>query len=109
MHHIRHARRADTVGGGAPLGQSRRHALTQWLSTIPVLPYPVRDDDPVVEDVARMWGAISGRALIRGMPRPTNDSWIAACCLIYQLPLATLNAKDFKDYSEHEGLELLTL
>jgi predicted nucleic acid-binding protein len=36
-----------------------------------------------------------------------NDSWIAACCLARQLPLATLNIKDFSDYAEHEGLELV--
>lgn len=39
--------------------------------------------------------------------RPQNDTWIAACCLIYDLPLATLNAKDFKDFVEHEGLTLI--
>jgi len=32
---------------------------------------------------------------------------IAACCLVYDLPLATLNVKDFKDFVEHEGLTLI--
>ena len=40
--------------------------------------------------------------------RPQNDTWIAACRLAYDLPLATLNVKDFTDFAEHEGLALLT-
>jgi predicted nucleic acid-binding protein len=39
--------------------------------------------------------------------QPANDTWIAACALTYGLPLATLNAKDFKDFAEHDGLNLL--
>ena len=42
--------------------------------------------------------------------RPTtsdHDSWIAACCLVRELPLATLNIKDFADFAEHEGLQLI--
>jgi hypothetical protein len=48
--------------------------------------------------VSRMWGRISADATRRGRPRPANDSWIAACCLARELPLATLNVKDFADY-----------
>jgi predicted nucleic acid-binding protein len=40
-------------------------------------------------------------------PRPVNDSWIAACCLARELPLATINTKDDTDYAEHDGLELV--
>jgi toxin FitB len=35
-----------------------------------------------------------------------SDTWIAACCLVDRLPLATLNTKDF---AEHDGLVLLDL
>jgi toxin FitB len=45
----------------------------------------------------------------RGTARPTrpqNDTWVAACCLAYDLPLATFNIKDFGDFAEHEGLTL---
>ena len=35
-----------------------------------------------------------------------NDSWIAACCLVDQLPLATFNGKDYTDFAEHDGLRL---
>jgi len=44
---------------------------------------------------------------LNGRPRPFNDTWIAACCLVRELPLATFNHKDFADFAEHEGLELL--
>lgn len=62
---------------------------------------------PYSEDVARTWGQISADAIQRGRPRPANDTWIAACALAYGLPLATLNAKDFKDFAEHGGLNLI--
>jgi toxin FitB len=54
-----------------------------------------------------VWGGLSAAASQRGRPGPVNDTWIAACCLAYQLPLATLNLKDFKDFAEHHGLRLL--
>jgi toxin FitB len=38
---------------------------------------------------------------------PANDSWIAACCLAHQFPLATFNIKDFEDFAEHDGLHLV--
>jgi len=36
-----------------------------------------------------------------------NDTWIAACCLVRALRLASLNVKDFADFAEHEGLQLI--
>lgn len=36
-----------------------------------------------------------------------NDTWIAACCLIRNLPLATLNLKDFRDFADHDGLVVI--
>jgi predicted nucleic acid-binding protein len=68
-------------------------------ATRPTLPY--------TDAVARLWDEISAHATRRGRPRPQNDTGIAACCLAYDLPLATLNVKDFKDFAEHEGLTLL--
>jgi toxin FitB len=41
------------------------------------------------------------------VPRPQNDTWIAACCLTDNLPLATLNTKDFADFAEQDGLTLI--
>jgi toxin FitB len=80
-------------------GPSKIAGLEAWLSTRPTLPY----DDAV----ARKWGEISAYATRRGRPRPQNDSWIAACCLAYDLPLATLNVKDFADFAEYEGLRIV--
>jgi toxin FitB len=57
--------------------------------------------------VATIWGEIQVHAQLRGRPRPVNDSWIAACCLARELPLATLNIKDYVDHAEHEGLVLV--
>jgi predicted nucleic acid-binding protein len=80
-------------------GPSKVAGLEAWLSTRPTLPYN--------DAVARKWGEISAYATKRGRPRPQNDSWIAACCLVYELPLATLNTKDFADFAEYEGLRLV--
>jgi hypothetical protein len=38
-----------------------------------------------------------------------NDTWIAACCLVDGLPLATLNLKDFEGFAAHDGLSLVDL
>jgi predicted nucleic acid-binding protein len=43
-----------------------------------------------------------------GRPRPVNDSRITACCLTYDLPLATLNVGHFDDFVVYEGLRLVT-
>ncbi|KXK59705.1 twitching motility protein PilT [Micromonospora rosaria] len=69
--------------------------LAQWRSRVVLLPFD--------ESVATVWGQLQARAQHRGRPRPTNDSWIAACCLVDRLPLATFNGKD---YAEYDGLRL---
>lgn len=83
-----------------PLGQRRQAALAQRLTGLPVL---IGD-----KDVAETWGRTSAATKQRGRPRPQNDTWIAACCLAYELPLATLNVKDFEDFAAYEGLTLVT-
>jgi toxin FitB len=80
-------------------GPVRRAELDTWLAARPTLPHS--------DDIARTWGEISAHAARRGRPRPHNDTWIAACCLVYDLPLATLNMKDFTDFAQHEGLTLI--
>ena len=74
--------------------------LEDWLSGVVKL-----DSDPVI---SQEWGRISADARRRGRPRPANDTWVAACCLVHGLPLASLNLKDFEDFAEHEGLVLLS-
>lgn len=79
-------------------GGKRRASLDEWRRHATLLPF--------TEAIAITWGELQGRAEQRGQPRPVNDTWIAACCLAYQLPLATKNVKDFEDFAEHEGLRL---
>jgi len=83
-------------------GPTYRRRLDAWLSNVLVLPY---NDE--IEDIARTWGTIAAHASNRGRPRPQNDMWVAACCLYYNLPLATLNVKDFEDFAKHEGLTII--
>ena len=71
-----------------------------WLGRAVVLPYDER--------VAWEWGELSVRAERWGRARPINGTWIAACCLVADLPLATLNLKDFGDFAEHDGLRLIS-
>jgi predicted nucleic acid-binding protein len=80
-------------------GARRREELTGWLSGIPVLPGD--------EAVGATWGRLSAAAFQRGRPRPVNDMWIAACCLIHEVSLATLNLKDYEDFKQHQGLRIL--
>jgi toxin FitB len=79
-------------------GEDRRRRLDDWAVGRPVIPYDTQ--------IARVWGALAGAAQLRGRPRPQNDTWIAACCLRYQIPLVSLNTADFSDFAEH-GLVLL--
>lgn len=80
-------------------GPRNVETMRAFLAALVVLPYDHR--------VSARWGEIQAYAQLRGRPRPANDSWVAACCLIRQLPLATFNLKDFADFVEHEGLELV--
>jgi len=73
---------------------------TRWLARHP-------SGAPLHRRGCRLWGAISAHATRRGRSRPHNDTWIAARCMAYDLPLATLNVKEFKDFAEHEGLTLI--
>ena len=79
-------------------GVRTRAELAHWVSCRVLLPY--------AGDVAWTWGRLTGSAERRGRPRPVNDTWIAACCITAQLPLATFNLKDFADFAEFDGLVL---
>ena len=89
--------------------------LTQWTKIRHWGPRNLADldtwlvDKPVIaaaRSIGVIWGELSAKATLRGRPRPVNDTWVAACCLAYGLPLATLNIKDFADFAEHDGLVL---
>lgn len=79
-------------------GERRRADLAAWIDRFLVLPYS--------DGVARRWGALAAAAQQRGRPRPVNDMWIAACCLVDDVPLLTLNRSDFEDFGRHDGLQL---
>ena len=87
------------MGDPAPMGPTRRAELHSWLATRPTLPH--------TDDVARLWGEISAHATRRGRPRPRTTRGSRPPALAYDLPLATLNVKDFRDFAEHEGLTLV--
>ena len=73
--------------------------LRAFFASVVVLPCSFQRSPPVGRD--------PGPRPAPRRPRPVNDSWIAACCLARELPLATLNIKDYADFAEHEGLELV--
>jgi hypothetical protein len=80
-------------------GPRNQAMLDAWLSNKPVISGG--------KSVASIWGELSAAATQRGRPRPVNDTWVAACCLAYRLPLATLNVKDFADFAATDGLSLI--
>jgi len=80
-------------------GPRRLADFESWRRQVVLLPFD--------EAVAVKWGEIQANAQFRGRPRPVNDSWIAACCLARDLPLATFNTKDFADFAENDGLILI--
>ncbi len=80
-------------------GERARTELVRWLGKVIVLPYDER--------VAWRWGQLSVRSERRGRTRPINDTWVAACCLVADLSLATRNLKDFTDFTEHDGPRII--
>lgn len=80
-------------------GELRRARLDGWMAARPVIPYD--------REIARVWGRLAGDAQSRGRPRPHNDTWVAACCIRFGIPLITLNRKDFADFAAHDGLVLV--
>jgi hypothetical protein len=81
-------------------GARRRERIGLWLDRMPVI--------HSTDTITRVWGELAAASERRGRARPVNDCWIAACCLAYDLPLATLNIKDFEDFAEYDGLTILT-
>jgi toxin FitB len=79
-------------------GPRRLTSFETWRQQVVLLPFD--------EAVAIKWGELQANTQLRGRPRPVNDTWIAACCLVHGLPLATFNTKDFADYAEYDGLRL---
>jgi len=81
-------------------GRKALAGIDAWLARVPKL----WSD----EEISRTWGRLSAETRRAGRPRPINDMWIAACCITEGLPLATLNTKDYVDFTD-DGLDLLPL
>jgi hypothetical protein len=78
----------------------RSRWLDAWTAGRPVIPYDAR--------IAGLWGELAGQAQLRGRPRLQSHTWIAACCLRYQVPLMALDPAGFCDFAKHHGLVLLS-
>jgi predicted nucleic acid-binding protein len=87
------------MGRDPPLGPAPPPRTGKLALRHPVLPGD--------EAVAAIWGRLSAETALRGRPRPVNDMWIAACCLTYEVPLATLNLKDYEDFADLHCLRIL--
>ena len=77
----------------------RAVSVAAWVDRLLVLPYS--------DGVAHTWGRLAAAAQQRGRLRPVNDTWIAACCITDDVPLLTLNRRDFEDFARHDHLRLL--
>ncbi len=79
-------------------GERRRNDVAACVDRL-LLPYS--------DEVARTWGRLAAAAQRLGRPRPVNDAWIAACCSTEDVPLLTLNRRDFEDFARHDRPRLL--
>lgn len=68
-------------------GARRGAVLDQKIGGCVVLPADAR--------VVEQWAAMSARLAGHLKQGGTNDLWIAACCVVHGLPLATGNTSDF--------------
>jgi predicted nucleic acid-binding protein len=59
------------------------------------------------ESICDLWGRLSAAGHVAGRHRPQNDTWIAAVALTFDLPLATLNLKDYEDFETYHGLRII--
>ena len=84
-------------------GARRTVALEQYYQrTFAVLPTRSQHLIPV----ARTCGALRADAEQRGITVPSNDAWVAACCVTFGYHLLTLNRKHFEPLTA-SGLRLL--
>ena len=84
-------------------GARRTTALEQYYQrTFAVLPTRSQHLIPV----ARTCGALRADAEQRGITVPSNDAWVASCCVTFGYPLLTLNRKHFEPLAV-SGLRLL--
>jgi toxin FitB len=89
------------VRGGAvkALGERRLAELDSGFHAYVVLPGDRRVVDRWSELQARFGGRLKGEGV--------NDMWIAACCLVHDLPLATGNLGDFQTIASEFPIRLI--
>lgn len=80
-------------------GQARTEDLSLWTDPSRMI---LGDDT-----VARIWARITVAAQRAGSPPPVNDAWIAAGCLSYGVPLATLDKRRYQYFADRYGLKLI--
>ena len=80
-------------------GQARTEDLSLWTD-----PGRMIGGDDVV---ARIWARITVAAQRAGSEPSLNDAWIAAGCLSYGVPLATLTKRRYRYFADRYGLELV--
>lgn len=80
---------AELLVGGirANLGDRRMTRLRSAIAASVVLPSDAR--------VVEQWARLRARLINQLQGEGINDLWIAACCLVYELPLVTNNLRDF--------------
>lgn len=84
---------------GSRWGPTRTQRLNDHIARCT----PVPADARVVERWAELYARFKGRLSGGGV----NDLWVAACCLVHHLPLATNNLGDFGAVAEEFPLHLI--
>lgn len=81
-------------------GQRRKSALAADIALCVVIPSDARVVDVRASMRARFMNRLKGEGI--------NDLWVAACCLVHDLPLVTNNLSDFQTVAgEFSGLRLI--
>jgi predicted nucleic acid-binding protein len=69
-------------------GTPRREALSSAIAACVVIPFDARIVDQWAELRAKLVNRLKGEGI--------NDLWVAACCLVHDLPLVTNNLSDYQ-------------
>jgi toxin FitB len=85
----------QTLGlkAGSLWGERRTAELEAAIKRCVVIPSDAR--------IAKSWAEINVKLRDQLQGGGANDMWIAACCLVYDMPLATNNLGDFQQIQKH--------
>lgn len=78
--------KVGAIRGG--LGQKRLDALQHAIGACIVIPTDAR--------VVDRWAAMRSKLINQLKGEGINDLWVAACCLVHDLPLVTNNLSDYQ-------------